>query len=120
MNMLGDCIKTGDFKAEKHVPVIVAPSKVKKGEWFEVEVSVGKDIPHPNLIEHHIAWIELYAIPDGAQYIVRIGRYEFSPTLEEPFIKAKIKLEKNSKLLALSYCNIHGLWEGTTEVAVEE
>jgi len=40
--------------------------------------------------------------------------------LEEPFIKAKIKLEKNSKLLALSYCNIHGLWEGTTEVTVEE
>ncbi|WP_456341745.1 desulfoferrodoxin family protein, partial [Thermovibrio sp.] len=32
----------------KHTPVIEAPAKVKKGEWFEVRVVVGKDIPHPN------------------------------------------------------------------------
>ncbi|HOK87280.1 MAG TPA: class II SORL domain-containing protein [Fervidobacterium sp.] len=118
--MLGDYIKTADFKAEKHVPVIEAPEIVEKGEWFEVEVSVGKEIPHPNLIEHHIVWIELYAMPEGAPYILRIGRYEFSPTLEEPVIKAKIKLEKNSKLIALSYCNIHGLWEGSKNVVVKE
>jgi len=118
--MIGDFVKSGDFKAEKHVPVICAPDKVKKGEWFEVEVSVGKEIPHPNTVEHHIVWIELYAMPEGAPYILRIGRYEFSPTLEEPIVKVKIKLEKTSKLIALSYCNIHGLWEGFADVVVEE
>ncbi|MEN3042588.1 MAG: class II SORL domain-containing protein [Fervidobacterium sp.] len=118
--MLGEYIKSGDFKGEKHVPVIEAPDVVKKGEWFEVTVCVGKEIPHPNLVEHYIVWIELYAMPEGAPYILRIGRYEFSPTLEEPFVKTKIKLEKNSKLIALSYCNIHGLWEGSKEIKVEE
>jgi len=118
--MIGEYVKSGDFKGEKHVPVVCAPEKVKKGEWFEVEVSVGKEIPHPNTVEHHIAWIELYAMPEGAPYILRIGRYEFSPTLEEPIVKVKIKLEKNSKLIALSYCNLHGLWEGSKDVVVEE
>lgn len=118
--MLGEFIKSADFKAEKHVPVIDAPDKVKKGEWFEVEVCVGKEIPHPNTVEHYIAWIELYAMPEGAPFILRIGRYDFSPTLHDPFVKAKIKLEKNAKLIALSYCNIHGLWESSKEITVEE
>ncbi|QTA38399.1 class II SORL domain-containing protein [Thermosipho ferrireducens] len=117
--MLGNFIKSGDFKGEKHVPVIVAPEKVKANEWFEVEVSVGKEIPHPNTIEHHIAWIDLYAIPEGANFIQHIGRFEFVPELSEPFVKTKIKLEKSCRLIALSYCNIHGLWENDLEISVE-
>jgi len=51
---VADVVQTGDWKAEKHVPVIVAPGSVKAGEKFVVEVSVGKEIPHPNTTEHHI------------------------------------------------------------------
>ena len=56
---LGDLIQSGDFKGEKHVPVIEAPAKVKAGEPFKVIVSVGKEIPHPNKPEHFISWIQL-------------------------------------------------------------
>ena len=42
---LGDLIQSGDFKGEKHVPVIEAPAKVKAGEPFKVIVSVGKRDP---------------------------------------------------------------------------
>ena len=51
---LGDLIQSGDFKGEKHVPVIESPAKVKAGEAFKVCLSVGKEIPHPNKPEHHI------------------------------------------------------------------
>ena len=40
---LGDLIQSGDFKGEKHVPVIEAPSKIKAGEAFKVCLSVGKE-----------------------------------------------------------------------------
>ncbi len=118
--MLGDFIKSGDFKGEKHVPVIVAPDKVKKGEWFEIEVSVGKEIPHPNTVEHYIAWIELFFMPEGGQFLQSIGRYNFSPVVQDPFVRTRIRLEKSGKLIAIEMCNIHGLWESSKEIVVEE
>jgi superoxide reductase len=45
----------------KHTPVVEAPCKVKKGEWFEVKVIVGKDIAHPNTKEHWIEHVSLWA-----------------------------------------------------------
>ena len=60
-------VKTADWKNEKHVPVIDAPASVKAGETFDVDVTVGKEIPHPNTVEHHIAWIALHYVPEGAQ-----------------------------------------------------
>jgi len=32
---------------KKHVPHIIAPDKVKKGELFEVTVQMGNEIDHP-------------------------------------------------------------------------
>ena len=43
-----DVIQTADWKAEKHVPAITAPAAVKAGDKFVVELSVGKEIAHPN------------------------------------------------------------------------
>ena len=116
--MIGAFIKSGDFKGEKHVPAIVAPSKVKKGEFFDVEVSVGKEIKHPNTVEHHIAWIDLYA-KIGEKPLVHLGRFEFAPAVTDPIAKTKIKLEESAELIAVSYCNLHGLWETSVKVEVE-
>jgi superoxide reductase len=63
MLKLGERIKEGDWKAEKHVPVIECPDQVKANELFEVKVSLGKEIAHPNTTEHHIRWISLYFHP---------------------------------------------------------
>lgn len=124
---IGEFVKSADFKSEKHVPVIVVPAGVKAGEAFEVEVSVGKEIPHPNTTEHFINWISLYfKAADGA--IINLGRADFTAHGEsaaganegaahtDPFAVFKVKLEKEGTLFATSYCNIHGLWEGTAEV----
>jgi len=114
--MLSETIKSGDWKGEKHVPVI---EYVKKGEMLEVEVSIGKEVPHPNTPEHHIAWIELYFQREDGKFPIMVGRVAFtnhSDPLSEPKAKFFIKTEKNGKLMALSYCNIHGLWQNEVEV----
>ncbi|WGS64482.1 class II SORL domain-containing protein [Marinitoga aeolica] len=116
---LGDVIKSADFKNEKHVPVIDAPEKVKAGELFKVEVQVGKDIPHPNTVEHHISWIDLYIHYEGNPNTVHLGRFEFGPSVTEPHVITHIKLDKKGTLIAHSYCNLHGLWESEKEIDVE-
>jgi superoxide reductase len=52
MAELGTHIQKADWKTEKHVPVIECPDTVKAGEMFEVKVTLGKEIAHPNTTEH--------------------------------------------------------------------
>lgn len=113
--MLSSLIKSADWKAEKHVPVITLLSPFKPGEPVEIEVSVGKEIPHPNTVEHHIAWIALYYVAVGSQLPVELARAEFSAhgsdIVTGPVLKTKVCLSKPGSLHAVAYCNLHGLWE---------
>ena len=52
---IGELIQSGDWKGEKHVPVIDAPASVKAGEAVCVKLCVGAEIAHPNTPEHFIA-----------------------------------------------------------------
>src|SRR5262245_58752515 len=45
---------------EKHTPKIEAPDQVKRGQWFEVTVTVGAGGIHPSLAEHFVRYIALY------------------------------------------------------------
>ncbi len=65
---------------------------MKANEEFEVEIQVGKEIKHPNTVEHHIVWLDLFVHYDNDPNTVHIGRYIFGPTLAEPHVKTKIKL----------------------------
>lgn len=128
---IGEAIKSGDFKGEKHVPVIEAPEKVKAGELFKVQVSVGKEIPHPNKMEHHISWIQLYYKAADGAFLVELADFNFAAhgavmditapgvAFCEPTGTAAVKLAKSGTLIALSYCNLHGLWESSKEIIVE-
>lgn len=117
---LGEYVKTADWKAEKHVPVITAPQAAKAGEWIDVEVEVGKEIAHPNTAEHYIAWIALYFVADGAPVPVELGRSEFSAhgtgAITAPSARFKVQLSKSGTLFAQSYCNLHGLWESAVAI----
>ncbi len=104
---------------EKHVPQIEAPAKVKAGEPFQVTVIVGKDVPHPNTIEHHIKWIQVYAKDEGARPVVHVGTFDFGPTFADPKVTFTAMLSRSSVLHALEYCNIHGVWDNSIKVEVE-
>ncbi|MCE5248759.1 class II SORL domain-containing protein [bacterium] len=103
---------------EKHVPVIDAPAAAKIGEPFNVTVTVGKVVPHPNTVEHHIKWIHLYAKEEGSQYAVDIARVDFGATVAQPSITVPVMLQKDSTLYAVEHCNIHGLWDYSVKVKV--
>ncbi len=103
---------------EKHVPIITAPSSVKAGEPFTVTVEVGKTVPHPNTVEHHIKWIQLYAKENTSQYAVELGTYTFGPTFAQPKVTVPVMLKANSTIYALEHCNIHGLWDYSVDVRV--
>lgn len=115
---LANYIKSADWKAEKHVPVITVHGQFVPGQPLDIEVSVGKEIPHPNTVEHHIAWIALYYVADGSQLPIELGRAEFSAhgaLATASVAKFSVVLDKSGKLLAIAYCNLHGLWESEAE-----
>ena len=103
---------------EKHVPIIDAPKRVKAGEPFAVTVEVGKTVPHPNTVEHHIKWIQLYAVEEGSQYAVEIGAFNFGPTFAQPKVTVPVMLKNNSTLYATEHCNLHGVWDYSVDVKV--
>ncbi len=131
MSDVTESVQKADWKSEKHVPVIETPESVKAGKAFEVKVSVGKEIPHPNTTEHHIRWISLYFQPDGDKFTCQVGRFDFAahgestkganegPAYAEPTATATIKINKPGTLQAVSFCNIHGLWESSAPVGIK-
>ena len=131
MENLKDLYQAADWKKEKHVPVIEAPDKVKKGELVRLMVSVGKEIPHPNETKHHIRWIAVYFLPKGEKFPYQIGKLEFgahgestngpdtSTIYSEPAGGLGFKTDKPGTILASSYCNIHGLWQNSKEIEVQ-
>lgn len=128
MAELSERIQRADWKAEKHVPVIECPDQVKADEMFEVKVSIGKEISHPNTTEHHINWISLYFHPDGEKFPFHVGHFEFNahgestagpnqgPVYTHHAVTAMLKVSKPGTLHALAMCNIHGLWESSKEI----
>ena len=128
---LRDLLQSADWKTEKHVPVIEGPDKISKGQPLSIEVSVGKQIAHPNTTEHHISFIEAYFLPLGEKFPYQLGHFEFnahgasvqgpntSSIFSEPKVTASFKTEKSGIIMAVSYCNIHGIWRSEKAVKVE-
>lgn len=126
-----ELFQTADWKKEKHVPVIDTPDVVKKGDLVKIVLTVGKEIAHPNTTPHHIAWIKLVFWPAGEKFPYEIGKASFdahgasalgadtSSVYTEPQAIFAFKTEKPGKLIATSYCNIHGFWKDEKEIQVE-
>jgi superoxide reductase len=128
MAKLGERLQTADWKSEKHVPVIECPDQVKKDETFDIKISLGKEVAHPNKTEHHIRWITLYFHPEGDKFTYQVGHYEFNahgesaqgpdtgPVYTNHTVTTSCKVGKGGTLHALAFCNIHGLWESSKEI----
>jgi superoxide reductase len=124
-------IQKDDWKKEKHMPVIEAPAQVRAGETFQVKVSIGNEIAHPNTVEHHIAWVDLYFHPEGEKFPHQVGHCAFSAHGEAaassnqglvytmPDVVVTMKASNAGTFQALAMCNIHGLWEGELALRVE-
>jgi len=101
-----------------HAPFITAPRKVKAGEPFPVEVSVGENV-HPMGPTHWIEFIELNIGNEPA------GRVDFqSNGYLNPKATFTVVLKKESAaggkitLIAHQRCNLHGYWESSLDIDV--
>jgi superoxide reductase len=128
MTRIGDLVQEADWKLEKHVPVIDSPDAVAADELFTVTVGIGKEIAHPNTTEHHIPWISLFFHPEGEKFPYHIGHFEFkahgasasgpntSTVYTHHQVATTLKTSKPGTLIALSLCNIHGLWQSSKAI----
>jgi superoxide reductase len=100
-----------------HWPVIRVPEKVKAGEFFSVEVRIGK-ILHPMRPEHWIEFLQLNIGNEPAGILVMRSQGYLAP--EGRF---NIKLGENLKgkmvsLVVQDKCNLHGIWQNSVNVGV--
>lgn len=127
---LGEVLRSGDWKSEKHVPVIDAPDSIKADQAFDIGLSIGDGDPHPNTTEHHIRWIKLLFQPKEG-FTFELADIQFTghgeglqganegPVYTDPFSKVRVRIKQSGTLIALSYCNIHGLWENSQVITVK-
>ena len=106
---------TPEFKAvhtsvdPKHTPKIEAPASVKRGEWFDVTVSVA----HPSLAEHFVRSIALFK--DN----VEIARIYLHPVYSQPRVRFTVALDEGGLLRVLAEPTHSAAWEATRRIRVE-
>ena len=111
-----DILKNAESEGkEKHTPVIEIGKGKGEGGADIVHVVVGKETPHPNTVEHHIAWIELFGVKKDGQAI-NLGQDTFAPAYTNPNVRFQVPVAEFKAFCALAYCNIHGVWENCLEV----
>jgi superoxide reductase len=109
---------TPEFKAMrksfdgKHTPKITAPDRVKRGEWFDVTITVGAESEHPSLSEHFVRYIALYI--DTAE----IARVYLHPVYSFPKVTFTIALDQGGSLRALEEPTHTAAWEASKKITV--
>jgi superoxide reductase len=91
LTAVDDYAGADDF-VKKHTPLIEVTGA---GDKRLVTITVGKDVPHPNLPDHFIAWI---------------ARFELSPVASDPKVSVVVAVDPGTELTAVEYCNLHGLF----------
>lgn len=96
-----DDLDTADDFHLKHTPFI---ESVRDGDSCAVTVAVGHYVSHPNVPDHWIEYIELYAND------VSVARFDFAAAVAAPKITCVLTLDPDTRLSATASCNIHGVW----------
>ena len=96
----------------KHTPKITAPESVKRGQWFDVTVTVGSGGEHPSLTEHHVRYIALYI--DTAE----IARVYLHPVYSFPKVTFTVALDGSGALRAIEEPTHSAAWEASKKITV--
>jgi superoxide reductase len=96
----------------KHTPKIIAPESVKRGEWFDVTISVGTGGEHPSLSEHFVRYIALYI------NTAEIARVYLHPVYSFPKVTLTIALDEGGSLRAVEEPTHSAAWEASKKIVV--
>lgn len=117
-------IKTEDTKyydsqsKERHIPYMEVVKNYDNSGKDYIHIVVGENVKHPNSLQHQIQWIELYARTKMLDTI-KIGRVNFAPGTSPDALFRLIYFGKYREFCALTYCNVHGLWQNCIEIREE-
>lgn len=106
---------------DRHSPFVHCEKTAKKEEKFSVQVKMGNEYTHPDDFDHYISYLQLW---DGETLLAQtnylpgaMGNIKAHSSCTFEIIPAGKKM----KLVAMSYCTKHGLWESDpVEVEVTE
>ncbi|TLM78817.1 MAG: hypothetical protein FDZ70_03815 [Actinobacteria bacterium] len=101
-------LENADDFTKKHTPVVTLEPAGDGA--VRVTVEVGHLVAHPNLPDHFIQWIALYA--GGSE----VARFELSAVATAPVVSAVLVVDGGTVLRAVASCNLHGLWAGEAVV----
>ena len=96
----------------RHSPHITAPDSVKRGQWFDVTITVGAGGEHPSLMEHFVRYIALY------KDTVEIARTYLHPVYSFPKVTYTITLDQGGSLRAVEEPNHSAAWEVSKTIVV--
>ena len=111
---INDYIKTSDEGQEKHVPDIDFEDCFCS-EDLCVKIQVGRNVLHPSTATHSIKTIILYGVTNEDK-LEQLTVFQLGDENTKPCIKTTVQRDKYKKLIATSYCNLHGLWAGERKV----
>jgi superoxide reductase len=112
VNTVEDIEAAGDLE-KSHMPVIIAPDLIHRGQCTEITVQVGGLSQPPNEPGHCIEFIELYA---GETYLARM---DFTAQSTRPIMKTTVCLDHDhGPIRAFARCNLHGTWEAEMNMEV--
>ncbi|MFC1566262.1 desulfoferrodoxin family protein [bacterium] len=113
----GGLIKKGSEEGkEKHVPFINVTACSTCNE-VSVVIKVGETVLHPHTPEHHIQFIDLFGLDETGK-LVFLTRFVLGGENTVPYVKTHVVKGKFKSLIALSMCNVHGMWENAIAVTV--
>lgn len=104
---------------DRHSPFVHCEAKAKAGEKFSVQVKMGDEYTHPDDFDHHIQYLQLW----NGETLLAQTNYQpgaMGNVKAHSSVTFEIIPTKKMKLVAMSYCTKHGLWESDpVEVEVE-
>lgn len=94
-------LDTADDFSKKHVPFIAIE---RNGDEVDIVVEVGHYVAHPNLPDHWIDQIVIYAKN------APIATYDFAAGVVAPKVVAHALLDPDTPVMVTARCNLHGIW----------
>jgi superoxide reductase len=101
MTVVDDYDAADDY-VKKHTPMIDTMA-LPDGKTAVV-VTVGRDVPHPNVPDHFIGWIGVWAGDS------EVARFDLSAVATDPKVSVVLSVDPGTKVTAVESCNLHGLF----------
>jgi superoxide reductase len=96
---------------DRHMPHVICPDSVKRGEKFAVKVRMGDEYPHPDEDDHYISVIQLWnreTLLAETRYSAGVNGHLPNHFEVDYYIVAP---EVSMNLSAMAVCTKHGLWQ---------